>query len=193
VARTTIVTGSSYGIGRTVALRLARDSFGVVVNSTGNTAKAAEVVNELKAVGGQAIVGQADVANAANVDRLFKETLATFGRIVVSPQKVWRPANQRPRLAAPQAPHQQGHPGGDVGEPLCRKPPARIARAGFRGRRGEGRDGGSPAPRVGRRLQGGRQLRSSRECGPGDGRCREGHEVEDGLLSGQEVPHVDSK
>ena len=66
-----------------MALWLARDSFSVVVNYAGNTAKAEEVVNEIKSAGGQAIAGQTDVANAADVERLFKETLATFGRIYV--------------------------------------------------------------------------------------------------------------
>jgi 3-oxoacyl-[acyl-carrier protein] reductase len=83
VARTAIVTGSSRGIGRVVAIRLAHDGFAVVVNYAGNTAKADEVVNEVKSAGGQAIAVQADVANAADVERLFKEALATFGRIDV--------------------------------------------------------------------------------------------------------------
>jgi 3-oxoacyl-[acyl-carrier protein] reductase len=53
------------------------------VNYVGNTAKAAEVVHEITSAGGHAIAVQADVANAADVERLFKETLATFGRIDV--------------------------------------------------------------------------------------------------------------
>jgi 3-oxoacyl-[acyl-carrier protein] reductase len=83
VARTAIVTGSSRGIGRAVAIRLAHDGFAVVVNYAGNTAKAEEVVDEITSAGGQAIAVQADVANAADVERLFKATLATFGRIDV--------------------------------------------------------------------------------------------------------------
>jgi len=98
-------------------------------------------------------------------------------------------SKQRPRAATPQATGQQGHPGGDVGKPLRREPPARIARAGFRGRRGEGRDGCSPAPRVGRRLQGGgHQFRFLGECGSVDGRRREGHEVVDAPFSGNVPP-----
>jgi 3-oxoacyl-[acyl-carrier protein] reductase len=83
VARTAIVTGSSRGIGRVVAIRLAHDGFAVDVNSAGSSAKADEVVHEITSAGGQAIAVQADVANAAAVERLFKETLATFGRIDV--------------------------------------------------------------------------------------------------------------
>jgi 3-oxoacyl-[acyl-carrier protein] reductase len=78
-----IVTGSSRGIGRTVAIRLARDGFAVVVNYAGNAAKAEEVVAEIKAAGGQAIAVQADVANAADVERLFRVALDTFDRVDV--------------------------------------------------------------------------------------------------------------
>jgi 3-oxoacyl-[acyl-carrier protein] reductase len=42
-----------------------------------------EAINEIKSAGGQAIAVQADVANAADVERLFKETSDTFGRIDV--------------------------------------------------------------------------------------------------------------
>jgi 3-oxoacyl-[acyl-carrier protein] reductase len=77
------VTGSSRGIGRAAARRLASDGFAVAVNYAGNATKAEEVVAEIKSAGGQAIAVQADVANAADVERLFKETMDTFGRINV--------------------------------------------------------------------------------------------------------------
>ena len=82
-SRVAIVTGASGGIGRAVTIRLARDGFGVVVNYAGNAAKAAGVVEEIKSAGGKAIAVQADVAKAAEVERLFKETLDAFGRIDV--------------------------------------------------------------------------------------------------------------
>ena len=80
-----IVTGASRGIGRAVATRLARDGFAVAVNYAGNAIKAEEVVAEIKAAtaGGQAITAQADVASAADVERLFKEAIDTFGGINV--------------------------------------------------------------------------------------------------------------
>jgi 3-oxoacyl-[acyl-carrier protein] reductase len=81
--KTAIVTGSSRGIGRAVAIRLARDGFAVVVNYAGNAARAEEVVAEIKAAGGQAIAVQADVANVADVERLFKEALDTYDRVDV--------------------------------------------------------------------------------------------------------------
>jgi 3-oxoacyl-[acyl-carrier protein] reductase len=81
--KSVIITGASRGIGRAVAIRLAQDGFEVVVNYAGNATKANEVVQEIKAAGGQAFSVQGDVSNAADVDRLFKEVIGRFGRINV--------------------------------------------------------------------------------------------------------------
>jgi 3-oxoacyl-[acyl-carrier protein] reductase len=81
--RTAIITGASGGIGRAVALRLARDGLAVVVNYAGSAGKAQGVVNEIKSVGGQTIALQADVANPSQVERLFRDTLDTFRKIDV--------------------------------------------------------------------------------------------------------------
>ena len=77
------LTGASRGIGRTIALRLAADGFGVVVNYAGNAAKAEEVVNEITSAGGRALAIQADVANPEDVKQLFEKTLKAFGQIDV--------------------------------------------------------------------------------------------------------------
>src|SRR5439155_25342878 len=77
-----IVTGASGGIGRAVALRLARDAFRVVLNYAGNAGHAEAAAAEIKAAGGHAFAVQADVADAT-VEQLFQETLGAFGRIVV--------------------------------------------------------------------------------------------------------------
>jgi 3-oxoacyl-[acyl-carrier protein] reductase len=82
-SKSVMVTGASGGIGRAVAMRLARDAFAVVVHYASNPATAEGVVNEITSAGGHAIAVQADVANAAEVERLFKDTLNTFGKIDV--------------------------------------------------------------------------------------------------------------
>lgn len=81
--KSAIVTGASGGIGRSVAERLARDGFAVAVNYAGNSAKAEDVIDVIKAAGGEAIAVKADVANAADVERLFKETVGAFDRVDV--------------------------------------------------------------------------------------------------------------
>ena len=75
-----IVTGASGGIGGSIAKRLAKDRFAVVVNYAGKPAPAQAVVADIKAAGGQGIAVQADVANAEDVERLFKESMDAFGR-----------------------------------------------------------------------------------------------------------------
>ena len=81
--KTAIVTGASRGIGRTIALRLVADGFGVVVNYAGNAAKAEEVVSEITRTGGRAVAIQADVAKSEDVKQLFEKTIKAFGQIDV--------------------------------------------------------------------------------------------------------------
>jgi 3-oxoacyl-[acyl-carrier protein] reductase len=78
-----IVTGASRGIGRAVAQRLAQDGFGVVVNYLSNASEAEQVVSEIQGIGGNAIAVKADVANQADVERLFEETMKKFGSVDV--------------------------------------------------------------------------------------------------------------
>src|SRR6266853_4665712 len=75
-----IVTGASGGIGGSIAKRLAKDGFSVVVNYAGKPGPAQAVVAGIKAARGQGIAVQADVAIAEDVERLFKESMEAFGR-----------------------------------------------------------------------------------------------------------------
>ena len=76
-----VVTGASRGIGRAIALELANQGAKVVVNFSGNVQKAEQVVEEIKANGGEAIAIQANVADAESVQQLMKTTIDTFGSL----------------------------------------------------------------------------------------------------------------
>ncbi|BAY35126.1 short-chain dehydrogenase/reductase SDR (plasmid) [Nostoc carneum NIES-2107] len=76
-----IITGASRGIGKAIALKLASKGASVVVNYAGNTAKAEEVVAEITQHGGQAIAIQADISQVAEIERLFAQAIAKFGKV----------------------------------------------------------------------------------------------------------------
>ena len=76
-----VVTGSSRGVGRAVALGYGKEGAQVVVNYTSNEKAADEVVNAIKAMGSDAIAVKADVASKKDVDTLIQETFDKFGRI----------------------------------------------------------------------------------------------------------------
>lgn len=76
-----VVTGASRGIGKEIALELARQGAKVVVNYSGSEAKAAEVVNEIKALGQEAIAVQADVSDSNSVAEMAKQAVEAFGRL----------------------------------------------------------------------------------------------------------------
>ncbi|MGM7720340.1 3-oxoacyl-[acyl-carrier-protein] reductase [Metabacillus sp. Hm71] len=76
-----LVTGASRGIGRAIALDLAKNGASVAVNYAGNEAKANEVVDEIKAGGGNAFAIKADVSNSEDVTQMVKEVINQFGQL----------------------------------------------------------------------------------------------------------------
>ena len=75
-----IVTGASKGIGAAIARAFAKAGAAVAVNYASSKADADRVVGEIVRSGGKAIAIQANVANRADVERLFVETEAKLGR-----------------------------------------------------------------------------------------------------------------
>ncbi len=89
-----LVTGSSRGVGRAVALAYAREGAKVVVNYTSNEAAGLEVVEAIKSLGSDAILIKADVARRDEAEHLVKEAISHFGRldILVNNAGFTRPA-----------------------------------------------------------------------------------------------------
>jgi NAD(P)-dependent dehydrogenase (short-subunit alcohol dehydrogenase family) len=75
-----VVTGGAAGIGRAVALRLAADGAAVAIGDVNETA-ARDVAAEIATAGGRAITVAADVARAADVERLVDSAVEEFGRL----------------------------------------------------------------------------------------------------------------
>jgi 3-oxoacyl-[acyl-carrier protein] reductase len=76
-----LVTGASRGIGREIALELAREGASVAVNYAGSEARALELVDEIKSLGTDAIAIQADVSNSDSVSEMVKQTIEQFGKL----------------------------------------------------------------------------------------------------------------
>ncbi len=83
MSRVALVTGGSRGIGRAVALELARRRMTVAVNYAANATAAAAVVDEITAAGGRAMAVQADVADADAVAAMFTTVTEAFGPVEV--------------------------------------------------------------------------------------------------------------
>jgi 3-oxoacyl-[acyl-carrier protein] reductase len=76
-----LVTGASRGIGRGIALALAKKGWCVAVNYKGDRTAAEETLRDIEAAGAKGQVVQADISQAADRQRLLDSVLNTFGRI----------------------------------------------------------------------------------------------------------------
>jgi 3-oxoacyl-[acyl-carrier protein] reductase len=79
--KSALVTGASRGIGRAIALELARKGAKVAVNYAGSEQKANEVVEEIKSFGGEAFAIQGNVADNDSVTSMVKTVIETFGSL----------------------------------------------------------------------------------------------------------------
>ena len=76
-----IVTGSSRGIGKAIALRLARDGANVVVTYHSSQDKAEAIVKEIKDLGVEAIALQVNVREIESVRDMFGKAVKHFGKV----------------------------------------------------------------------------------------------------------------
>ncbi|BCX05316.1 MAG: beta-ketoacyl-ACP reductase [Candidatus Roseilinea sp.] len=81
--KSAIVTGASRGIGRAIAIELARRGASVVVNYNASEAAAHDVVKTITEAGGTAIAFKADVSRLDEASALVKAALEAFGKLDV--------------------------------------------------------------------------------------------------------------
>jgi 3-oxoacyl-[acyl-carrier protein] reductase len=76
-----LVTGAGRGIGREIALRLARDGAMIIAHYAHSKTGAEQTVAEIEALGGKAVACQADIAKRAEVRAMFEQIDANPGRL----------------------------------------------------------------------------------------------------------------
>ena len=76
-----VVTGSSRGIGRSIALALARCGCAVTINYRKSRDEADEVVNSIRQMGGKAIAVKCDVSKREEVENMFTATVNAFNKV----------------------------------------------------------------------------------------------------------------
>ena len=81
--QTAIVTGGSRGIGRAVAVRLAKDGMNLVINYRGNSAAAEETERLCRDLGAEVLLVQGDVSRAEDCEKLAAQAKEAFGRVDV--------------------------------------------------------------------------------------------------------------
>ncbi|MEW8985952.1 MAG: SDR family NAD(P)-dependent oxidoreductase, partial [Bacillus sp. (in: firmicutes)] len=81
LGKVALVTGASRGIGRDIAIELAKAGANVAVNYAGSEARANEVVQEIQSLGREAFAVQCDVANGDSVAEMVKQTIERWGSL----------------------------------------------------------------------------------------------------------------
>ena len=94
-SKTALVTGASKGVGKGIALELARAGAKVIVNYNTDRAGADRTVSEIQSMGSEAFAIQASVGAAADVERMFDAALVKFPRLDIlvnnAGVQTWKP------------------------------------------------------------------------------------------------------
>src|SRR5437667_7610308 len=78
-----LVTGASKGIGRALALGMAREGADLIVNYHSDRNAATEVARQVSSLGQKAILAQGDISSLAQIERMFQKIRRDFGRLDV--------------------------------------------------------------------------------------------------------------
>lgn len=79
--KTALITGGSSGIGKEIAIQLAKENIQVCINFSKSKEKAEKVKQEIKKFGGTAKIFQADISNEDDVKKMFDFISAEFGQL----------------------------------------------------------------------------------------------------------------
>ncbi len=79
--KTAVVTGASRGIGRAIALKLAKLGANIVVNYRNSVEAVQEVVSEIESLGVKALAVQCDISSYSDVEKMMKKCIEVFGSL----------------------------------------------------------------------------------------------------------------
>ncbi len=83
VSKVALITGATRGIGKAIALELARKGFNIVINDLELPDEGAEAINEIKKGGREAIFIKADISKYEEVEKMVKDAVEKLGRMDV--------------------------------------------------------------------------------------------------------------
>lgn len=76
-----VITGASRGIGKSIAIKFAKEGANIVINYRNNEEEALKVKKELEELGSKALVVKADISELKEAENLIKEAKKEFGRV----------------------------------------------------------------------------------------------------------------
>ena len=76
-----LITGASRGIGREVAIEMAKAGADIIINYIGDKALAEEVQTQVQSLGRKAIILEADVSNLQAIEQMLEQAVAEFSRV----------------------------------------------------------------------------------------------------------------
>ena len=78
-----LITGASRGIGKQIALTMAKEGYDIVLNCRNENEEVLEVKSQIEGLGANCLIVQGNVANQSDCERFVKEAIEKFGKIDV--------------------------------------------------------------------------------------------------------------